>query len=68
MNNKFKYASIFFLLIVPILLALVFDFNFAETIVISIVIFVAFWILLDLVLTVVALYVFVLAWINKKRK
>jgi len=68
MNKKFKYSSIFFLIILPILLAIFFDFNFAETVVISIVIFVAFWILLDLLLTVVALYVFILAWIAKKRE
>jgi len=67
MKKIFLYAVLFFLLVVPLVLAYIYDLTFAETSVIGIIIFISFWILLELAIDVIAIYILIVTWMKKKK-
>ncbi len=66
MKKIFIYATLFFLLVVPLVFAYIYDLTFAETSIVGIVIFVSFWILLELAIDVIAIYILIVTWVKKR--
>ncbi len=67
MKKIFIYATLFFLLVIPLVSAYIYDLTFAETSVVGIIIFISFWILLELAIDVIAIYILIVTWMKKKR-
>jgi len=67
MKKIFLYAVLFFLLIVPLVSAYIYDLTFAETSVIGIIIFISFWVLLELAIDVMAIYILIVTWIKREK-
>jgi len=67
MKKIFIYGSLFFLLVLPLSFAYIYDLTFAETTVVGITVFISFWILLELAIDVIAIYILVVTWMKKEK-
>ena len=67
MNKIFMLALIFFLIILPLILGIIFSLNFAEIVIISIGIFIIFWIILEIVFALISLYILIGIYIRNRK-